>query len=137
MIINSAIIFCNSDISASIQATLVKQLYIVETITGVEFDARVAADPNYPSIVHLNNIKLLVLYKYPVVNNRNLANAIIFIKAGLAYLEDKVIGNHGEAFGVDKLSLSKLLGGNTKSYQFNRLCQCCGYFPCRRNICNK
>jgi hypothetical protein len=37
------------------------QLNIDETMSKQEFDARVAADPNYPRIVHLQNLRILVI----------------------------------------------------------------------------
>ena len=64
------------------------QLKIDETITKQEFDARVAADPNYPRIVHLQGLRVLVILEtFQDVNNRNLADVVLFVKQGIAAIQ--------------------------------------------------
>lgn len=51
----------NSAAGPSLLTTLQTQLYIDDTMTKREFDARVVADPNYPTIIHLLNLRILVI----------------------------------------------------------------------------
>lgn len=67
---------------------LQQQLLIDDTITKQEFDARVAANPNYPRIVHLQGLRVLViLTDFHDQVNRELADVVLFIKQGLASVE--------------------------------------------------
>lgn len=109
MIIKSAIIFCNKDLTANTQAALVRQLFINEVMDGYEFDLRVALDPNYPSIVHLNNLKILVVRPFYELTNRTLADVAIFVKAGMAAVENNKFGPPNKTYPIDRLTLNSLL----------------------------
>lgn len=104
-----AIIFVNNDLTPGVQGPLERQLYISESITGAEFDARVEADPNYTNIIHDNNLRVLVVREFSDGYNRNLADVAIFIKAGLASIESCKFGPPGQTFGVDRLTIYELL----------------------------
>jgi len=94
-----AIIFVNSDIDAINTLTLQRQLYINDTMTDIEFDARVAVDPNYPTNVHLQGLRILVIRQdFHNLTNRTLADVVIFVKQGMA----TVLQNN---FGPPVLSL--------------------------------
>ena len=47
--------------SVSELSNLQIQLFIDDTMSKEEFDARVKTDPNYPTIVHLQNLRILVV----------------------------------------------------------------------------
>lgn len=104
----SAIIFVNKDLVPQIQDVLTRQLFLNEIMDGYEFDTRVALDPNYPTNVHLNNLKILILRDLFDLTNRGLADVVIFIKAGMASIEQNKFGPTGQTYIVDKLTLNQL-----------------------------
>lgn len=107
-----AVIFVNNDLTSNVLEHLLRQLYIDGYdgyISGTEFDARVAADPNYPTIVHLQNLRILVIRDFWDGYNRNLADVAIFVKAGLATIEANKFGPPGQTFPVTTLTIYKLL----------------------------
>lgn len=121
-----AIIFVNDTINSStlgllqtdtsqnqsIESTLAKQLEINESISLTEFNARVAADPNYPNVVHLLRLRLLVvLPDFRDYTNRNLADIVIFAKAGLASVEKNNFGPPGLTLPVMRLNIWNLING--------------------------
>lgn len=77
-----------SDAGFSEITNLQNQLFINDTMTKAEFDARVAGNPNYPTIVHLQGLRILVILPdfYDHVN-RHLADVVIFLHLGLADVE--------------------------------------------------
>ena len=110
MLIPPAIIFANNDITNNQSIYLAKQLLINETISKIEFDNRVIADPNYPQIVHNQNIRLLVLLPtLQDTSNRELADVVVFIKQGLVTIEKNKYGPHDFSFQQDRLNIWQLL----------------------------
>lgn len=112
--IPSAIIFVNDDLTPGVQGPLQTQLYISEAITGAEFDARVSSDPEYPRIVHINGLRILVIrsFRHKHRHNFHLADVVIFIKAGLASVESNRCGpcdEPGHTSPVVYLTVAKLL----------------------------
>ena len=107
--ITSAIVFVNQDLTANVKAALVRQLFINEVMDGYEFDMRVAADPNYPTTVHLNNLKIMVVRPFYELTNRTLADVAIFVKAGMATIESNKFGPPSKTYPVDRLNLNSLL----------------------------
>ena len=107
-----AIIFVNNDLPLSIQSSLTTQLMLTEIIDGYEFDKRVTVDPNYPTEVHLNNLRVLVMRPLSDFTNRNLADIVIFIKAGLAYIEFNKNGPPGQTYPIARLQLEQLIYAN-------------------------
>jgi hypothetical protein len=61
MSLPAAIFFVNADINEGIRTTLMNQLFIDEALTDVDFDARVQVEPEYPSLIHLNGLRIMVL----------------------------------------------------------------------------
>jgi hypothetical protein len=69
-------------------ATLQTQLFIDDTMTKAEFDARVVADPNYPTIIHLRGLRILVILPtFQDGVNRELADVVMFLHQGQADVE--------------------------------------------------
>lgn len=108
----SVILFVNNDLSLAVQSSLTTQLMLSEIIDGYEFDARVAADPNYPTEVHLNNLRVMVMRPLSDFTNRNLADIVIFIKGGLAYIECNKFGRPGQTYPIARLQLEQLIEAN-------------------------
>jgi len=108
------IIFINEDLNDALKATITTQLYIHETMDGAEFDARVVFDPNYPTVVKLQNIRILVIRSFRDVTNRNLADVVIFVKAGLAAIEKNNFGPPGLTLAVNNFNIYQLLRENKK-----------------------
>jgi len=112
-----AIFFSNADINDGIKAKITSQLFIDETMTDIEFDARVQADPTYPDQVHLNGIRILVLRQtFQDYTNRNLADVVFFVKQGLASIEKNNFGPPALTFPVDRFNMYELLRFNNSPY---------------------
>lgn len=105
----SAIIFVNNELTDGVRNPLKRQLYITEVISLQEFNARLNADPNYASVVHLNNLRILVEHDPLDYTNRNSADIVLYIKNGLAAIQKNNFGPHGATFPVDNLYLSLLI----------------------------
>ena len=137
MQIPSAIIFINGDISrpSTIPVPLVVgsdpslfigaepttdeltkiqgQLYIDDTMTKQEFDARVAVDPNYPAIIHSQYLRILVILdNFHDLINRNLADVVMFVKQGIASIEKNNFGKPGLSLDLQRLNIYELLRYN-------------------------
>lgn len=103
-----ALIFLNNQISDETKAIIQKQLNISETITGEEFDLRLATDPNYKSVIHGNNLRVLVMRSFAESANRELADLALFYKNGLICVEKSNFGPPGITFPINNLYLSEL-----------------------------
>jgi hypothetical protein len=69
-------------------SNLVKQLFIDDIMFKSEFDARVAAEPYYPTIVHLRGLRIMVIL--PTLQdgyNRQYADVVLFVHQGMADIE--------------------------------------------------
>lgn len=104
----AAVIFVNQDLTPNVQAAIQRQLYINDTITGTEFDLRVATDPNYVNVVHANGLRVLVIRPFTELTNRDLADIVLFIKAGLASVEMTKVGPPAQTYAVEHMYLSQL-----------------------------
>lgn len=103
-------VFIGADPSVSELTTLQTQLFINDTMTKAEFDARVAADPNYPTIVHLQNLRILVILPtFHDLTNRQYADVVIFLHQGLADVEKNRFGPPGQNYEVQRLTIYQLL----------------------------
>jgi len=87
MIPPNALILFNNDLVDDVRAYIVKQLYISEAITGTEFDARIAANPDYPILIKQLNLRIMVERSFKELNNRELFDLILFLKNGLVSAE--------------------------------------------------
>lgn len=116
MSIPSAIIFVNADLTDSLKEILAEQLNVTETMTGEEFDARMTADPNYATIIHLQKIRILVVRSdFRDYTNRTVADVAIFVKQGLASIEKNNFGPPGLTLPLQRLNLYALLRYNGSS----------------------
>lgn len=108
--IPAAIIFVNSDINPPIQSKLIQQLLIDDSMSGQEFDNRVSVDPNYPQNVELNQLRILVIRdNLSDHTNRQYADVVIFVKAGVASILANKYGPPGVTLNIDRLSIYSLL----------------------------
>ena len=104
----SGLIFSNN-VSPGIQKKLEQQLYIHETISGQEFDDRFSADPNYPEIIKLQNLRILVLRDFFNITNRNVASLVIFVKLGISSILKNNFGPPGASYIVENLHWDQLI----------------------------
>lgn len=122
----SAIIFVNSDLNSVSISTLTNQLSITEVMTDIEFNARVAVDPNYPVIVHLNNLRILVINQsFHDFTNRNLADIVIFVKQGLLTVELDKSGPPSLTLPIDRINLFNLFADINRLTSRTFTCQKC------------
>lgn len=104
------IVFINADINSIEQNTLQTQLYIDQTITKQEFDARIIADPNYPAIIHLTNLRVMVIVPdYHDQTNRELADVVLFLHQGQADVERNKFCAPGQSFPIERLTMYEIL----------------------------
>lgn len=92
-----------SDASASELANLQIQLFIDDTMTKEEFDKRMWVDPNYATIIHLRNIRILVILpSFHDHHNREFADVVIFLKLGLANIERNRLAWPGRGYPEER-----------------------------------
>jgi hypothetical protein len=105
----SAIILTNSTDTGSLQK-LSTQFSITETISLNEFNDRVNAEPEYPSLIHLNGLRLLITSPdFSIQTNRLLMDVVIFVKNGLASVQKNNFGPPGLTFPIDRINMYELL----------------------------
>lgn len=104
----TAIIFVNKDLTANVRAHLVRQLHINEVMDGYVFDDRVAADSTYPAKIKQLNLRIMVERPFTELENRDLADVVIFVKKGIAAVEKNGFGPHGQSYAVLNLNWQSL-----------------------------
>lgn len=108
----SVIFFINSDLNEPLKATLISQLRINDFMDGYEFDDRVAVDPNYPTFVHLQQLRIMVMRpSLRNISDRTLADVVLFVKQGLASVEFYKNGPPSLTLPVANLNIFNLLEG--------------------------
>ena len=116
MIPVSAIIFCNEDISDSAKYHLRRQLHITHVLDGYTFDLFFNSDDNdgyatsYGSTQYAKS-RVLVLRTFQdrgTVETWTQADVVIFIKNGLAAVEQNKFGPPGQTFPVLQLNWAAL-----------------------------
>jgi hypothetical protein len=91
------------------------QLEINETITLAEFNARIAVDPNYPEVIRLNKIRVLVISpNFHDHTNRELFDVVLFVKQGLASVERCKFGAPGFTLPVERINILNLIYGDKR-----------------------
>jgi hypothetical protein len=106
----SAIIFVNSDINPPIKNKLIQQLLIDDSMSGQEFDSKMLVDPNYPQNVELNQLRILVIRdNLSDYTNREYADVVIFVKAGVASILANKYGPPGVTLDIERLNIYSLL----------------------------
>ena len=104
----AAIIFVNNDLTDSVRAMLITQLYISEVIDGYVFDTRVAADAAYPATIKAECKRLMVVRSFLELENRALADIVVFVSHGLAAILKNGFGPKGQTHSVVNLTWGKL-----------------------------
>lgn len=101
------IIFVNSNISSQVLETIQKQLFIHQTI---DFNAFVDGYSDYKYLTTSNNERVLVLIEdFTNVDKREIADVVIYVSSGLAYILKNNFGPPGLTLQVDKFYIHKLL----------------------------
>lgn len=104
-----AIIIVNNDLSASVQATIVKQLHIDQVMDGYTFDQTIEANPNWPSdIKNIHEQRILVVRSLRELNNREYADVVAFVAHGLISIEYNKFGPPVRSFPVKKIHWGQL-----------------------------
>lgn len=103
------IIFINEDLNTILKDKIITQLFIDDSMTGTEFDLRVTNDINYPVIIKLQNRRILVIRDLHDHTNRDFADVVIFVKAGLAAIEKNNFGPPGLTLPVENFNIYQLL----------------------------
>ena len=115
-----AIIYINTDCGLVAQMTLNDQLEINEIIAKQEFDARIFVDPNYPDIIRLQNLRVLVLLEsFDDIVNRSSADIIMFVKHGMATVMKNNCGPPGLTVPLQRIEIHQLLRYNSSQYTHN------------------
>ena len=104
----AGVIIINNDLTNSVQKAIVKQLHINEVIDGYEFDARVAADSNYITNIKLLDLRLLVKRSFDELDNRDLADVVLFAAHGLVYIMKNGFGPPGCAYAIARVTWPQL-----------------------------
>jgi hypothetical protein len=116
MSIPAAIFFVNADLNDLSKSTLTQQLDLTETMTGEEFDARMAWDPNYAQVVHLQKTRIMVIRSdFHDHTNRTVADVVMFVKQGLVSIEKNNFGPPGLTLPLERINLYALLRYNNSS----------------------
>jgi hypothetical protein len=103
-------VFPGTDPKASELTTLQTQLFINDTVTKAEFDARVAADINYPTIIHLQNLRVMVILPtFHDLVNRQYADVVIFLHQGLGDIECNRFGPPGQNYEIQRINIYAIL----------------------------
>lgn len=102
------VIFLNSDTPEQPLSVVQRQLFIDETIDLNEFNSRISNDQDYSSKIRTAGTRILVLIDYSSIVNRDLADVVIYVKFGLAYVQKNNFGPPGLSIPVDRMYLQKL-----------------------------
>jgi hypothetical protein len=98
-----AVIMVNNDLSPVIQNRLEIQLHINESMTGSEFDLRLAANPNYARENRILRRRLLVIRDHRDTTNREEMDIVMFIKHAMASVTKNCFGPPGQTYLVRNL----------------------------------
>ena len=108
------------------------QLYIDDTMTKEEFDARMEVDPNYALVVKLQGLRILVVLSsfYDNMLHKHWADIIGFLSHGLIDIEFNRCGEIFKSFDIQRLNIQKLLqaahGHGEMIIPFGEMGGCCG-----------
>lgn len=98
-----ALLMVNNDLSANVQNRLEIQLHIDETITGQEFDIRLAAEPNYPLYVRAGRRRIMVVRDHRDVTNRDSMDIVMFVKNGMISVTKNCFGPPGQTYRIQNV----------------------------------
>jgi hypothetical protein len=103
-----AIILINT-VNATTLSILASQLQINETITSVEFNARLAIDANYVNVVHLNKLRVLVTNTdYSDLTNRSYMDIVLYHFQGMVTVESNKFGPPSLTLPTQRLTIYEL-----------------------------
>ena len=105
----AGVVFVNNDLTTSVQNALVKQLHISEVVDGYAFDARITANPDYVDVVKQLDLRIMVVRSFEELDNRALADVVIFVTHGLASVLQNKFGPPGITSAVNRLTWGKLV----------------------------
>lgn len=108
VLIPSAVIFVNTDLTDSVQSMLTKQLRVDYVMTGSQFDQSLITDPEYVNKIKQLNLRVLVKRDLDELQNREYADIVAFIKAGLISVLENNFGPPGITFPIVNLTWGKL-----------------------------
>ena len=106
--IPTGIVFVNNDLTESVRDALVKQLYISEIMDGYTFDHTIANNPDYPTQVKNSNGRVMVVRSFKELQNRTIADVVIFVTHGTANVEENKFGPPGLVLRVAELTWQKI-----------------------------
>jgi len=106
--IPGAIIFMNDTVPDQVRDTLRKQLFITTLMDGATFDGYVSANPSYPTWVRNHRDRVMVMRSFRELDNRTLADVVIYVNNGMAAIEDNKFGPPGLTYRVAELYWGKL-----------------------------
>lgn len=104
----AAIIVINNDLTNSVRGHLEIQLHIDETITGAEFDSRVAIDPSYPSTIRQLDRRIMVIRDFREDFDRSIVDIVVFFSHGLIKIERNKFGPPGKTVPAKNLYWGQL-----------------------------
>ena len=112
MQIPSVIFFANAEAFSSdiTKNNIQVQLHIDEFVSDIEFNARIAVDPNYPIFVHLNNLRIIVMSQdMRDMTNRQYADTTIFLAHGLINVLQNNVGPPTISLPIEGINIFNLL----------------------------
>lgn len=99
------------------KSTLESQLKIDETLTGEEFDLRLLSNPNYVTLIHNLNYRIMIIRNdYINCPNREYADVILHVKYGQASVLKNNCGPHGVTYPISRINVYELLRYNNSAY---------------------
>lgn len=124
--------------------TIQTQLFIDDTMTKDEFDARMAVDPNYSLIVRLQGMRILVILPtFHDILHRHHADVIMFLHQGLADIETNWFGECRQSIEMQRFTIYDVLRAShdrnviNLPEEFDRYDGYDGYKKHRENRCNE
>jgi len=103
------IIFINTDLVQQVQGVFQVQFYLTQILDGPTFDGYVATIPNYVNQVHMNGQRIMVMRSLFDTTNRQLADIVLFAKAGLVSVLINKFGPPGITLPIARVTLLALI----------------------------
>lgn len=104
-----AIIFINNDTSDQVKNYIKSQLFVSEIISSETYDSRVSNSFLYPYITRGANLRIIVTQAdLSIINNRESADAILFVKEGIATIYNNVDSTTKE-IAVTRLTIKDIV----------------------------
>jgi hypothetical protein len=109
MALPGAILFTNDNIPDQVRDTLRKQLAITTLMDGATFDGYVELYPTWPTYVKNKLERVMVMRSFRELDNRTLADVVIYVNNGMAAIETNKFGPPGLTYRVAELYWGKLM----------------------------